>query len=226
MIVAKIRIKMIKKSPIFLVFLFLLASHSALNASETKEHDAGMWTYTSVSPKPIGQWQLLFAVEHRSKENFRETFLWCGDINVYYKVNKYLKFCAGYEFYLNKEDDGSYSSEHRYYPEANVTYGLGQFTANIRTRVMNTFTQWNDPCWETRNRFKLCYFIKGTPLKPFVYTEPYHTLHNFQFQKIRYAGGCTYAMSHHQLDFYYMREVYQLKPFFRHVIALDYTYSF
>jgi hypothetical protein len=216
---------MIKKSPVFLILFFVWAWCPVLSAND-KKSDAGLWTTIGVSPAPTGKWKMLFSLEHRSREHFRETSLWCGSMNVYYTVTEYLKLGAGYEFYLNKEEDGGYTPEHRYYPEGILSYAWGQFSANLRIRMMNTFTQWNDPCWETRNRLKLGYSIKGTPLKPFVYTEPYHEIQGFRFQKIRYAAGCSYVMHSSRLDIYYMRENYQSKPFLRHIIGIDYIYSF
>ncbi|MDR1937952.1 MAG: DUF2490 domain-containing protein, partial [Tannerellaceae bacterium] len=116
--------------------------------------------------------------------------------------------------------------EHRYYPEGMLSYRIKKFSASFRSRLMSTFTQWNHPYFEHRNRIKVNYSpIKKIPVKPFAYVEPYHEIAKYRFHKIRYAAGCAYAFNRHQWDVYYMQEDYRTRPFTRHVIAIDYTYS-
>jgi hypothetical protein len=107
-----------------------------------------------------------------------------------------------------------------------LSYRIKKFSASFRSRLMSTFTQWNHPYFEHRNRIKVNYSpIKKIPVKPFAYVEPYHEIAKYRFHKIRYAAGCAYAFNRHQWDVYYMQEDYRTRPFTRHVIAIDYTYS-
>jgi hypothetical protein len=154
--------------------------------------------------------------------------MWCGMLNADYIVNKYMEAGVGYEVFMNKEASG-FSPEYRYYPELVFSYKWERFSGSLRVRAMNTFTQWNDPCWEGRNRVKLTYAIKGTPLKPFVSVEPYHSLHPDaaqRFLKTRYVAGCSYSFGKQKLDVYYLREKYQTKAFVRNVFEIDYSYAF
>ncbi|MDR3262021.1 MAG: DUF2490 domain-containing protein [Tannerella sp.] len=218
-----------KKKIVWLAILASGLSGSVMAQHEEKEYDAGWWTNVSIAPKPVnGKWKTLYSLEFRSKDYIREVDLFCGMINLDYVVNEHVQIGAGYELFLNKKSGGGYYPEYRYYPEAIFSYALGRFSAALRSRVMNTYTEWRHPNFDHRNRFKVNYSIKETPLKPFVYVEPYHAIDNcsYRFSKIRYAAGCAYKQGHHQFDLYYLQEDYHLRPFTRHVLEIDYNYSF
>jgi hypothetical protein len=201
----------------------------AMKAGDRKEQDAGLWAYASVSHKPFaGKWETIYALEYRSKENFRETSLWCGTIIADYVFNPHIKVGMGCEFFMNREPDGRYSPEYRYYPEVIFSYRTGPLSAGFRMRVMNTFTRWNDPYWEARNRLKVGYQIGKSKLKPFVAVEPYHEVRPVaeRFKKIRYYAGCSYGFGRQTLDIYYLREDYRTTPFVRNILAVDYNFAF
>lgn len=172
---------------------------------------------------------MLYGLEYRSKEHFRETSLWCVSVNVNYIFNSFIQAGTGYEFFMNRQADGCFSPEYRYYPEAIFSCKLGAFSASLRSRVMNTFTQVSDPYWEGRNRLKTSYAIRGTRLKPFVAVEPYHDIYPVKprFRKIRYFAGSSISFDRRQkFDVYYLREEYLHNPFLRHAIQVEYNLSF
>jgi hypothetical protein len=213
---------------VFLCVLFACASEG--NATGEKKRDAGLWIFAGISPKPFGgKWRMLYGLEYRSKEHFRETSLWCASVNVNYIFNPFIQIGTGYEFFMNREADGRFSPEYRYYPEAILSCGWELFSVSLRSRVMNTFTQANDPHWEGRNRLKASYAIRGTGLKPFVAVEPYHEIYpaKHRFRKIRYFAGCSVALdSRQKFDVYYLRENYLHEAFLRNVIQVEYNFSF
>jgi hypothetical protein len=213
---------------VFLCVLFVCASEG--NASDDEKQDAGLWIYAGISPKPFGgKWQMLYGLEYRSKEHFRETSLWSASVNVNYIFNPFIQIGTGYEFFMNREADGSFSPEYRYYPEAVLSCGWDRFAASLRSRVMNTFTQADDPHWEGRNRLKASYAIRGTGLKPFVAVEPYNEIYPAEhlFRKIRYFAGCSISLDDHQkFDVYYLREDYLHEDFLRNVIQVEYNFRF
>lgn len=211
--------------------LLFLLSVSAVKAGEGKKSDAGLWVCMSITPKLYGgKWKTTYALEYRSRENFRETSLWCASANVNYFFNPYVQVGAGYEFFLNKAANGRYSPEYRYYPEAILSYRLGAFAASLRSRLMNTFTRLSEPFWECRDRLKLTCQIAGrVALKPFIAIEPYRELYPTvrPLKKIRYYAGCSLSLGNRrQIDVYYLRENYLNKPFARNVIEVDYNYMF
>jgi hypothetical protein len=213
----------------FYIILVCLCCFLTIQAQAGERNDdAGLWVNVSLAPKPFGgKWKTLYSLEYRSKEHFQTTDLWCGMLNTDYILNQYVQIGAGYEIFLNREADGGFTPEYRYYPEGVFSYKWGAFSSALRMRVMNTYTQWRDPNIEARNRFKVNYAIKNTPLKPFVSVEPYHNLRKeFSFTKIRYIAGCGFCFDHQQIDVYYMRECYQQKMFTRNVLEIDYNYSF
>ncbi|MDR2680780.1 MAG: DUF2490 domain-containing protein [Tannerella sp.] len=218
------------KKLIVIPLCVLFACVPAANANDGKKQDAGLWVFTGFSPKPFGgKWKMLYGLEYRSKKYFRETSLWCASVNVNYIFNPFIQIGTGYEFFMNREADGSFSPEYRYYPEAIFSCGWGDFSASLRSRVMNTFTRANDPHWEGRNRLKASYAIRGTGLKPFVAVEPYHEIYpvEHRFRKIRYFAGCSVALDRRQkFDLYYLREDYLHESFLRNVIQIEYNFSF
>ena len=200
------------------------------NGKDEKKQDAGLWAYLSVTPKPVVErWYITYSLEYRNKENFSQTSLWCGAINVYYKFNTWLKLGAGYEYFLNRQTDGTYTPEYRYYPAALFSYQKGLFAGSFRSYLMNTYEHWKEPHWEFRNRLKISYQIKDTKLKSFVAVEPYYAIFSDEdiiFRKIRYFAGFSYSFGLHQLDAYYLREDYIYKPLINNVVALEYNMSF
>jgi len=211
------------------LLFFLFAGFSGLKAGNEKDQDAGLWVNVSVVPKLIAEkWRTIYSLEYRSKENFKEISLWSGTLNLDYIVNKYIQAGIGCEVFLNKEPGGGFSPEYRYYPEVIFLYREGSFSVSLRSRVMNTFTQWNKPYWESRNRLKANYSIKGTSLKPFVGVEPFHEIKpvEHRFRKIRYTAGCSYSLGRQKWDIYYLMEDYRSTRFVRNILAIDYSYAF
>ena len=219
-----------KKYLTLCLLLLLAGSFPATKAGGTQKQDAGLWLYASIMPKLFGEkWQTTCALEYRSRGPFRETSLWCTSTNVNYLFNLYMQIGAGYELFLNREADGRFSPEHRYYPEAIFSYCSGAYSAGLRLRLMNTFTRADHPLWEGRNRLKLGYSIAGTILKPFIAAEPYHEFYPVvrHLKKIRYYTGCTFRLhQRRQAEIYYLRENHLHTPFARNVIGIDYNYTF
>ena len=219
-----------------LTIIFLCVSFACVpaaadaSANDGKKQDTGLWIFAGFSPKPFGgKWLMLYGIEYRSRNHFRETSLWCVSVNVNRILNPFIQIGAGYEFFMNREAGGSFSPEYRYYPEAILSCRQGAFSASLRSRVMNTFTQVSDPHWEGRNRLKASYTIRGTRLKPFIAVEPYHAIYpvEHRIRKIRYFAGCSISLdSRQQFDLYYLCEDYLHKSFLRHVIQMEYNLSF
>ena len=214
---------------IILLFLFFPVVITA-NGGEKKKQDAGLWVNFSVTPKPIAQRLFVtYSLEYRSKENFRTTSLWCGAVNVYYNLNSWFKAGAGYEHFLTKDADGRYTPEYRYYPAVLFSFRKGSFAGSLRSYMMNTFTQWNDPHWEWRNKLKMSYQLREIKLKPFVAVEPYHAIYpgdDYLFKKVRYFAGFSYSFGRHTLDSYYLRESFYNKPFINNIIGVEYNIAF
>jgi hypothetical protein len=222
------RMKIKKRIIVFLCVLFACAPEG--NANPEKKRDAGLWIFAGVTHKPFGEkWKMLYGLEYRNKENFSETSLWCASVNVNYIFNPFIQIGTGYEFFMNREAGGSFSPEYRYYPEAIFSCSWELFSASLRSRVMNTFTQVGDPYWEGRNRLKANYAIRGTGLKPFVAVEPYNEIYpaEYCFKKIRYFAGCSISLgSRQKFDVYYLREDYLHEDFLRNVIQIEYNFNF
>jgi hypothetical protein len=222
--------KRTKCIPLFLCLL--LAAGSPTAANDGKTHDAGLWIFAGFNHKPFNQkWVALYGLEYRSKENFKETSLWSLSANMNYILTPFMQVGAGYEFFLNHKATGGYYPEHRYYPELLFLAAGGGFSASLRLRLMNTFTQLSDPNWEGRNRLKVSYAIRKTRFKPFVSIEPYNGVYpaaEHFFKKIRYTAGSSFALDRHQkIDLYYLCEDYLYdNPFVRHVIQLEYNLYF
>jgi len=214
-----------------IIFLFLcLQAVITASGAEGKKHDAGLWVNFSVTPKPIAQRGFItYSLEYRSKEDFSKTSLWCGAINAYYSLNSWLKVGAGYEHFLNKDADGKYTPEYRYYPAVLFSFQKGLFAGSFRSYVMNTFAKWNDPHWELRNKMKVSYQLKNTRLKTFVAMEPYYIIYpvdDDRFKKNRYIAGFSYSFGRHTIDSFYLREVFHHKPLVNNIIAIEYYISF
>jgi len=208
---------------IVLCFSTVIKAHGG----EEKKHDAGLWAYFSVAPKPVVErLNATFALEYRNKDNFSRTSLWCFAFNAYYQVNSWFKLGVGYEQFMNKQANGDYTPEYRYYPATLLSFGQGAFAGSFRSYLMNTFERWEEPHWELRNRMKMSYLLKGTRLKPFVAAEPYHAIDDFFLGKIRYYAGISYGFGKHQFDSYYLREVFQNKPLINNIIAVEYHAAF
>ncbi|MDR1814165.1 MAG: DUF2490 domain-containing protein [Tannerella sp.] len=190
--------------------------------------DLALWMAVSLQPDLIpDKLTASFDFEYRRRNNLRETDLYNGIVIVDYLINKHLTVGLGYEMFWNNNPDG-YETEYRYYPELIYAVPFQRFSLSLRMRVMNTFTDWNHPSWEHRNRLKIKYSIKSLPISPFASVEPYNQLGRpmYRLNKVRYSAGFTFSSGHHSTDLYYMLENYHTRNFARHVININYTFSF
>jgi hypothetical protein len=218
----------VRKTTSNLLILPFLSAFIAIGQTtkSAERSDFALWTVIGISPKPVaGRWSSFCGFEYRLKENMNATDLYCGIVNVGYIINDKLQVGLGYEIFLNNCPE-RYITEHRYYPQAAYSIPLGRLSVTFRSQVMNTFTEWQHPYFEHRNRLKINYSLKETSLKPFIYIEPYSQLEkpSYRINKIRYAVGCSYKFIKQQVDLYYMWEDYHDKLFIRHVANVNYTY--
>ncbi|MDR1746382.1 MAG: DUF2490 domain-containing protein [Tannerella sp.] len=223
--------RIIKSLTGILAFLPLFYTPIIHAQNDKSNCDLGFWTNISITTKPLaGKWNVSYSLEYRRKDNLRAIDLWAGMVNIDYIANSHWRVGAGYEFFLNSTQEG-YLPEYRYYPEVLGSYVFQRWKASLRSRLMNTYTNWKQPHIEHRNRLKLSYLIKNAPVHPFIYAEPYNQINSqfYQLNKIRYSIGFTYEPAnykHSQFEIYYMIEKYHLRPFVRHVLEIDYSYSF
>ncbi|MDR2423141.1 MAG: DUF2490 domain-containing protein [Prevotellaceae bacterium] len=213
----------------FITILFMCLT-ALLHAQEQKaENDAGLWIYAELSRKHGAKWKTFYSIEYRNKKRFSRTSLWSTAVNATRTLTSYMQAGAGVEFFMNKNDDGSFSPEYRYYPEITVSYVFGALSASLRSRVMNTFTSLNSPNLEWRNRLKTAFALGHSGLSPFIAAEPYTAFYpkTYLFRKIRCSAGASYAFAVNQkVNLYYMRETYFHKPLKNHVIQIEYFYTF
>jgi hypothetical protein len=213
-----------------LYIVSLLALVALASFATDKEQDGGLWMTVAVAPKPFdGKWKTQFTLEYRSKNDFKNTSLFCGKANLDYVFNQFFQLGAGYELFLYPAE-GEVNSylQHRFYPEFIASYRYGNFSGSFRSRVMNTFRDWSDPLWETRNRFKVSYRIQQTAIQPFVGLEPFHQLYpnGVKFSKTRYTVGSSFGFGNQTVDLYFMKEDFYTRPLARNLLMIDYRYAF
>ena len=210
--------------------LFLCLSAMLYAQGQRATSDEGLWIYASLSPRKHGdRWQTFYSIEYRNKEHFSRTSLWCAAVNANLNLSDHLQAGAGVEFFMNRNDDGSFAPEYRYYPEMIFSHVVGALSASLRSRVMNTFTRLNQPNLEWRNRFKTSFALGRSGLSPFIAAEPYTAFYPVAhlFRKIRCSAGTSYTLALNQkVNLYYMRETYFQKTFANNVIQIEYFYAF
>jgi long-subunit fatty acid transport protein len=129
----------------------LVIALMAMTTANAQSDDFGIWANVEAEKK-LGKWSVGLETELRTRDNAGTTDRWSWGLNTSYKLNKYLKFSAGYTLLydnvdrLTYHDDGSINKEakfwrirHRFYASATASYKVDQWTFSLRERWQYTY---------------------------------------------------------------------------------------
>ncbi len=221
----------------YLIILLLSANAGLLLAQDT---DWRLWTDVGVEKKLSKKWTLGVGAEYRWKNDISATDQIRGSADVSYKLNKYVKFGAGYELIADKKlKKDIFVYRNRFMVQATGSYKYARFTASWRPRLQTTILDDSETSkagtdnynWVLRNRFGLKYDIRHVPLTPYANFEIYNRLFSdlSSHYKNRFGAGIEFTPSkHHSFDLGYKfdSEVFLSQRYKFNIINIGYTFSF
>jgi long-subunit fatty acid transport protein len=116
-----------------------------------QDNDFGIWTNIGAEKK-LGNWGIGLEAEYRTRDNSGTSDRWSWGLKGSYKLNKYVKFDAGYTLLydnnhkLTYHDDGSINKEanfwglrHRVFASVTGSYKVNNWTFSLRERWQYTY---------------------------------------------------------------------------------------
>ncbi len=222
----------------YLVIIILSANAAALFAQNT---DWRLWTEAGIEAKLSKKWTIGAGAEYRWKNDIGATDQIRGSADVGYKLNKYVKFGAGYELIADKKQKKDiFVYRNRFILQATGSYKYARFTASWRPRLQTTVLGDEEIAkkvgadnynWVLRNRFGLKYNIPKVPVNPYASFELYNRLFSEldSYYKNRFAAGVDINIGkHHSFDVGYKldNEVFVSQKYRFNIINVGYTFSF
>ncbi len=222
---------------IFIVFILLMNTTLVF----TQTTDWRLWTDVGVEKQLSKKWTLGIEAEYRWKNDISATDQIRGSVDVSYRLNKYVKFGAGYELIADKKQKKDiFAYRNRFMVQATGSYKLARFTVSWRPRLQTTIlgdSETNKKVgsdnynWVIRNRFGLKYNIPKVPITPYTHFEIYNRLFSdlSSHYKNRFSVGIEFNPGkHHSFDLGYKldNEVFISQKYRFNIINIGYTFSF
>ena len=134
------------------LLFILFASHFSLFAANAQSDDFGLDFSLEAEKKLSKKWSLGLEAEVRTRDNTKTMDRWSGGLSAEYKITKWLKASAGYNFlYDNNEkinylDNGKIKNEthywgvrHRFNVSLTASQKFGNFKFSLRERWQYTY---------------------------------------------------------------------------------------
>jgi len=229
-----------KKTALIFYIIIILSAYT-----KAQEKDYGIWTTISLEKK-IKKLDIELNSELRTFNNSQDINRLSFQLDASYKIY-FLKLGLGYQFiYFNDIKYNDYQPRQRY-----IAYLIGKksyknFTFSIRERFQRTIKDERDriridgsydtykvnPEWEWRNKIKISYNSKNTPIITSLSFESFYCLNdpdNKFFNELRYSLDLDYRLSKkHTISIYGLidKEINVTNPLTRYITGIAYKYSF
>ena len=158
------------------------------------------WTSINVEAN-FDDFRVGLSQELRLKNNVNELKKTFTDVEVMYKLHKYVRLSANYRFSIYQE-----VVSHRYYGNVTFRYKLDQVRMRYRLRLMKDYRNGELPNTYLRNKLTFNYDT-NKPFEPFIASEIYYHLfyRGNEFDKWRFSLGVDWNMhKRHNLRFFYL----------------------
>jgi hypothetical protein len=233
---------------IIYLFAFLIINNLNLNELKADETDSGLWTSLAIEKSIIKGLDLEAGFEYRTEEKFSLTDQFRGKFSASYKLNKFVKFGAGYEYHAKKKKQDYFASRNRVFFQGAGSYKFNHFKVldrfEIAWRARLQLTTQDDREidsdfekneWVFRNRFELKYDIKNFPLNPYLQFEMFnhifdsHDIYEQSYYQNRLSAGfeCSITKQHSiDLGYKYETEIDGAEYLYKNIISLGYKFKF
>ncbi len=193
--------KMMMMNRKYSLVLFLLISSSV---SVFSQDDFGIWLGADLSHRIYRNLSAEISGSLRTNENTSVVDQYFAEGGLSYKFNKYLSIGSSYRLINKIEDNTDYYFRHKYFLSAKAEIPLGRFDLSARLQYQRTVKTYieNDNDLAPQNilrlRAKAECDLQSSPLKPYMYFEPFLSLNEGNstgFVKARYSAGTAIKIS-------------------------------
>ena len=225
----------------FLFALIILANPSLLFAQNS---DWRLWTSIDAEKKLSENWDLTIGAQYRWMDIISVTDQIRGSTDVFWTLGKYIQLGAGYELIARKNaQEDIFVYRNRFRVQSRVQYRYAQFTVDWRFRTQLTMIEKEDFSggitfdnqyhrWALRNRFRLRYNIRNTPLRPYLSFELFHqplSVLEYRYIQNRFTIGSVFNInqSHNiEVDYRLETEIVDANKFRYNIVKIGYVFSF
>ncbi len=181
------------------LFLFILSSVSVFS-----QDDFGIWLGADLSHKIYRNLSAEISGSLRTNEKTSVVDQYFAEGGLSYKFNKYLSIGSSYRLINKIEDNTDYYFRHKFFLSVKAEIPAGRFDLSARLQYQRTVKTYiendNDiiPQDIMRLRVKAEYDFQSSPLKPYLYYEPFLSLkdgNNTGLKKTRYSAGTAIKIS-------------------------------
>ena len=222
---------MIKR--LLLLFLLILFAGSCYS----QDDDFGIWIGVDATHKLVKKLDAEISGCVRTFNNtskIEQSFLEAG---IQYDLNKYFSLSGSYRITSNLEDDSKYYFRHKIFLDAKASIPLGNFSFSGRARLQRTTKTYIEDEEDLiagyfgRLKIKADYYIPSSPLKPYIYCEPFIPISpdsGHKISKNRLSAGFQLRItSKSSLDAgYIFQRDYQPKMADENILSIAYKLKF
>ncbi|MGE0076802.1 MAG: DUF2490 domain-containing protein [Bacteroidales bacterium] len=214
--------------------------------SKSQTNDFGIWTSIGAEKK-FRDWDFETSGNLRSKDNSEQIDRLSLKVEGGYNILKPVKVGLSYEYmYFNDIKYSDFQNRHRFSGYLQGKQKLGRFSFYLTERMQVTTKDESDrikssgnidsyranPAWTWRNKFKVSYNIRKSPITPAFAVESYFLLNDPEgsdFYKIRYTMEISYKLSrNHNLKVFglFDHEINVTNSVNSYISGIEYNYSF
>lgn len=216
-----------------LILLLLISS----TLSVFSQDDFGIWLGADLSHRIYRNLSAEISGSLRTNENTSVVDQYFAEGGLSYKFNKYLSIASSYRLINKIEDNTDYYFRHKFFLSAKAEIPAGRFDLSARLQYQRTVKTYiendNDiaPQNMLRLRAKAEYDLQASPLKPYLYYEPFLSLNDGNstgLEKVRYSAGTAIKISSKsRIEAGYIFEnVRETGSTDSHFISLKYIFKF
>jgi hypothetical protein len=216
-----------------LLFLLILFGGSCYS----QDDDFGIWIGIDATHKLGKNLDAELSGCVRTFDNtskIEQSFLEAG---IQYDLNKYFSLSGSYRITSNLENDSKYYFRHKLFLDAKASVPLGNFSFSCRARLQRTTKTYIEdeedlePGYLCRLKLKADYNIPSSPLKPYIYCEPFvpvFTDSRYKISKNRISAGFQLRITRKSsLDAgYIFQRDYQPKIADENIVSVAYQFKF
>jgi hypothetical protein len=216
-----------------IVLLFFILSF----ATYAQRDDFGIWFGVNSEHKVLKKLDIQLAGCLRTFNNtsrVEQVFL---ELGVQYKINKYISASVSYRLIEKVEANSEYYFRHKLFLDLKATLPAGNVSFSGRVRIQRATKTYiedeEDLLSKYYGRFKLkaAWNIPASPLKPFIYCEPFIPLFpdsQLKISKNRLSAGAEFQLTRRasiDAEYIFQRD-YQPHISNEHIVSVNYNIKF
>ncbi len=218
------------RSVILWCSIFLFEGFSAFG----QVNDAQMWLSIAGQKRITKNCTIILNPEFRIGENIGKLNRFSSDVGFEYKVSRYIKGALFYRFILDRMQNNSYESKHRFYVDINAKVKAKKLVVNYRVRYQNQYQDvgggidWRMPKSYLRNKVAVRYVI-GKRWTPSINYELWTNLDDRMNDNFRVGTSIDYELNKRNalsFSYFYNKEINSTNPWTFYIVMAEFVHTF